>query len=59
MSASLLPFAAGDAVQWRGASAVVLWVRGERAAVLRDDGVVSLMTVDELRVEQFPEGDAA
>lgn len=49
---SLLPFQQGDVVAWRGGSAFVREVRGERVLVEDPEGILEITTQERLRAAQ-------
>lgn len=49
---TLLPYQAGDVVMWRGASALVIEVRGDRVVVQTQDGMLRITTAEVLRAQQ-------
>jgi len=49
---TLLPFQQGDVVAWRGASAFVREVRGDRVVIEDVEGIVEITTQDRLREAQ-------
>lgn len=49
---SLLPFQIGDVVAWRGASAFVREVRGDRLMLELVDGMLEITTQDQVRQVQ-------